>query len=298
MNGILNINKPPGVTSYQVVAKIKRLSGERKVGHAGTLDPTAVGVLPVCLGKATRIIEYFLDTRKTYLAEIEFGVTTDSYDSSGQVTSHRNTSAISQSQVAEALDTFSGLIWQEPPMFSALKHHGTPLYRLARAGITIERPKRQIRIYRIELKSFEPPIATVEVECGRGTYIRTLAHDLGESLGCGGNIKSLARLQYGPFQIGDAVTIPTLEDAFRSGNSAEYLYPIEFVLSNLPAVTVSIEMTSLLKHGQHLDIGTLNQPPVGEPRLRVYSDEGQFLGIWRLAPEGTCYEAEKVLASD
>ncbi|MFH0942513.1 MAG: tRNA pseudouridine(55) synthase TruB [Chloroflexota bacterium] len=298
MNGILNINKAPGMTSYQVVAAVKRLSGERKAGHAGTLDPTARGVLPVCLGKATRTMEYFLDTSKTYLAEIELGVTTDSYDSSGQVTGRRDTRGISQSQVTTALSTFLGLIQQTPPMFSALKHHGTPLYRLARAGVTVERPPRPAQIYRIELKSFEPPIATIEVECGRGTYIRSLAHDLGEALGCGGTLRSLVRLQYGPFGISDAVTIPMLEDAFRSGHAEDYLYPVEFVLSHLPAVTANHELVSLLKHGHHLDVMALSQPPAGEPKLRVYTPSGQFLGIWRLDPASNRYRAEKVLSPD
>lgn len=298
MNGILNINKAPGMTSYQVVAAVKRLSGERKAGHAGTLDPTARGVLPVCLGKATRTMEYFLDTGKTYLAEIELGVTTDSYDSSGLVTGRRDTRGISQSQVAAALNSFLGTIQQTPPMFSALKHHGTPLYRLARAGITVERPPRPAQIYRIELKSFEPPVATVEVECGRGTYIRSLANDLGETLGCGGTLRSLVRSRYGPFGISDALTLPMLEDAFRSGHAEDCIFPVEFVLSHLPAVTASNELASLLKHGQHLDAGVLSQLPAGEPRLRVYTPDGQFLGIWRLDPASNRYQAEKVLSTD
>lgn len=299
MNGIFNINKPSGKTSYQIVAMVKRLSGERKVGHAGTLDPIATGVLPVCLGKATRIIEYLFDASKTYLAEIELGVATDTYDASGQVTSRRDASAVSRARVAKALAAFSGLIQQTPPMYSALKHHGTPLYRLARAGIVVERPSRPTRVHRIELKSFESPVATVEIECGKGTYIRSLAHDLGEVLGCGAHIKSLVRLKYGPFHINDSVSISRLEEAFQSGDGMDCLYPMEMVLSHLPAVVVSSEQAGNLKHGQYLDVETVNeQIPAGEPQLRVYTSEGHLLGLWRFDPERNQYQPRKVFAPD
>jgi tRNA pseudouridine55 synthase len=293
LDGILNINKASGITSYQVVARVKRLSGERKAGHAGTLDPDAGGVLPICVGRATRTAEYFLDMSKTYLAEVELGITTDSYDASGQVTSRRDTSNVTSSMMTRALSKFSGLIWQTPPMFSALKHRGTPLYRLARAGITVERLRRPARIYRIELKDFRPPVATIEIECGRGTYIRSLAYDLGEILSCGGMLKNLTRLRYGPFAISDAVTLPALEEAFRSGLAEQYLHPIDYALSFIPAVIVDNEFAGHLKHGQHLDTTVANGPP-GETRLRVYSDAGQFVGIWRLDQENNSYLAEKV----
>jgi tRNA pseudouridine55 synthase len=296
VDGTLNINKPAGITSYKVVALVKRLCGERRVGHAGTLDPAASGVLPVCLGKATRTIEYFLELSKTYLADIELGVTTDSYDSSGEITGRHDISDIDSSKVALVLNGFSGLIWQTPPMFSALKHQGTPLYRLARAGVTIDRPRRPARIYRIELMSFESPLVTIEVECSRGTYIRSLANDLGEALGCGGTLKSLVRLRYGPFGIGDAVTLPVLEDSLRSGLVEKYLHPIDFVLSYIPAITVDDELAGLLKRGHHLDIEAIRGSQPGEPRLRVYSNSKQFLGVWKLDSESKLYLAEEVLS--
>jgi len=295
MDGTININKPSGTTSYQVVACVKRLSGERRVGHAGTLDPAASGVLPVCLGKATRTIEYLLETSKTYLADIELGVTTDSYDSSGQVTGHYDTENIDSSMVFQALNGFSGIIWQTPPMFSALKHRGTPLYRLARAGVKIDIPRRLVRIYRIELKGFKSPLVTVEVECSRGTYIRSLVHDLGEALGCGGTLKSLVRLSYGPFGIGDAINLPMLEEAFRNGLADKYIHPIDFVLSSIPAITVDVELASLLKHGHHLDFEAAKGSPPTEPRLLVYSESKHFLGVWRLDSDSKLYKAEKVL---
>lgn len=298
MDGTLNINKSPGMTSYQVVARIKRLSGERKAGHAGTLDPAASGVLPVCLGKATRTVEYFLYMSKIYLADIELGMTTDSYDSSGKITSQRDISTMTSPVIAHALSAFSGLIWQTPPMFSALKHQGVPLYRLARAGVSVERSRRQTQINRIKLKGFKPPIATVEVECGRGTYIRSLAHDLGEALGCGGTLRSLVRLRYGPFGISDAVTLTMLEDAFRSGLCEKYLYPIDFALSHIPAVTVDSGLVSILKNGQNFEVTGLGKHPPDQPRLRVYSAVGQFLGVWRLDSDSNRYLAEKVFSPE
>ena len=299
MNGILNINKPSGATSYQIVAMVKRLSGERKVGHAGTLDPDATGVLPVFLGKATRVIEYLLGVSKTYLAEIELGITTDTYDASGQVTIRRDASAISQTQVTKALATFSGLIWQTPPMYSALKYRGTRLYHLARAGIVVDRPSRPTQVHRIELQNFEPPIATVEIECGKGTYIRSLAQDLGELLNCGAHLKSLVRLKYGPFHIDDSISVTRIEEAIKNNDGVIGLYPMEMVLSHLPSVVVTDEQADSLKHGHYLDVETVNkQIPAGEPQLRVYTSEGHLLGLWHFDPERNQYQPKKVLASD
>ena len=185
MDGILNINKPLGKTSFSIVSMVKRLSGESRVGHAGTLDPAASGVLPVCLGQGTRVIEFLLDAPKAYRAEIEFGVVTDTDDATGKIISRGDPSGINRRKLLSALDSFRGLISQTPPMYSAVKHHGKPLYKLARQGIEVERKSRLRWIYRLELTSWQPPLATIEVECSKGTYIRSLAHDLGQLLGCG-----------------------------------------------------------------------------------------------------------------
>jgi len=184
VDGILNINKPWGKTSFSIVAIVKRLSGERRVGHAGTLDPTATGVLPICLGQATRITEFLVDATKAYQAQIELGVTTDTYDASGKITQKRDPSEISQSQLESALTSFRGLIQQTPPMYSAVKYQGKRLYELARAGIKVDRESRPAKIYHLELIDWQPPSVTLEVVCGKGTYIRSLAHDLGQILGC------------------------------------------------------------------------------------------------------------------
>jgi len=214
VNGILNVNKPKQKTSFDIVSMVRRLTGERRVGHAGTLDPEATGVLPVCLGQGTRIVQYLMDTEKGYRAVIELGVATDTYDASGEVVQRGEYSGISREQVEQALNSFVGTIQQIPPMYSALKHQGQPLYKLARSGITVERKSRTVIIHKLRIVDWQPPIVTIEVVCSKGTYIRSLAHDLGQILGCGANMKDLIRFQCGPFNIGNAVSIPQLEAAF------------------------------------------------------------------------------------
>jgi tRNA pseudouridine55 synthase len=218
LDGILNVDKPAGNTSYSVVARIKRLSGERRVGHAGTLDPDATGILPICLGKATRIVEYLTGTNKTYRACIELGAITDTYDASGKFIHKGDASGIDRSMIESALNQFRGSISQVPPMYSSLKYKGQPLYELARAGINIERKSRKITIYRLEIIDCHPPEVTIEVECSKGTYIRSLAHDLGQALGCGAYLKTLVRTVYGPFEIKSSISLLKLEEASREGN--------------------------------------------------------------------------------
>ena len=304
MDGILNINKPPGNTSFSIVAKVKRLSGERRVGHAGTLDPAATGVLPVCLGQGTRIIEFLMESTKTYRAQIELGVATDTYDATGKITQKGDPSRISQEQLASALASFCGLIPQIPPMYSAVKHHGQPLYKLARAGINVERKSRLAKIYHLELIDWQSPVATVEVECGKGTYIRSLAHDLGQSLGCGANLKSLIRLRHGFFDIKDAITVPQLEDAFRYQYWQHFVYPIDIVLLHWAAVVVDDDASQAIMNGHPLILKNHNgsektnypqrPPSVKSSYCRVYTPDGGFLGVLRFNPERGEWQPEKI----
>ncbi|MEE9400279.1 MAG: tRNA pseudouridine(55) synthase TruB, partial [Dehalococcoidales bacterium] len=249
MDGILNINKPPGKTSYRIVALVKRLSGERRVGHAGTLDPMATGVLPVCLGQGTRVVEFLMDATKTYQAQIELGVATDTYDASGQVTQTGDPSGINREQLESMLASFLGVTMQTPPMYSAVKHRGQRLYELAREGIKVERKSRPTKIHHLEITDWEPPLVTVEVVCGKGTYIRSLAHDLGQSLGCGANLKNLIRSRYGPFSVKTAVTIPELEDAFGHGYWENFVHPIDSVLLHWRAVVVNEATENAIRNG-------------------------------------------------
>ena len=233
IDGILNINKPTGMTSLDVVKIVRRLSGERSVGHAGTLDPGATGVLPVCLGQATRVIPFIVEAHKIYLAEIELGVSTDTYDADGNVTQKADPSNITREQVEGVLPSFSGSILQKPPMYSAVKHQGKRLYDLARSGIEVEREPRRADVFRLKLMDWRPPYCTIAVECGKGTYIRSLAHDIGQSLGCGAHVRELARLRSGIFDIDDSVTIPQLEASFERNYWQDILHPIDIVLAVL-----------------------------------------------------------------
>jgi len=304
MDGILNIDKPCGKTSFSIVAMVKRLTGERRVGHAGTLDPAATGVLPVCLGQGTRVVEFLVDATKAYRAQIEFGVSTNTYDASGTITQQGDASGINREQVEAALDSFCGLIQQTPPMYSAVKHQGKPLYKLARAGITVERKSRPTKIHRLELTEWRPPIATIEVVCGKGTYVRTLAHDLGQALGCGANLKSLIRLRCGLFDIKDAVSVPQLEDAFRGGYWQHLVHPIDSVLSHWRAMIVSDEKERDLRNGRPLALenGNSNSQDVptessSENHCRVYTSDGCLLGVLRFNPERGQWVLEKVFLS-
>ncbi len=301
MNGILNINKPGGVTSFDVVAIVKRLSREQRVGHAGTLDPAATGVLPVCLGQGTRMVEFLIEATKTYRAEIELGVATDTYDASGKVTQKGDPSGVSQGWLESVLTSFCGVIDQTPPMYSAVKYRGRPLYELARAGIEVERRSRPTKIYHLELIAWQPPIATIEVVCGKGTYIRSLAHDLGQTLGCGANLKSLIRLRCGLFDIKDSISLPQLKDAFHHGYWQHFVYPIDVVFLHWTAMVVSEATGQAIRNGRPLTFDNsinneqylLSSASV-ENRCRVYTPDGCFLGVLHFNPERGQWQPKKV----
>jgi tRNA pseudouridine55 synthase len=303
VDGILNVNKPSGKTSFSLVARVKHLSREKRVGHAGTLDPQASGVLPICLGQGTRVIEYLFDATKTYRAEIELGVSTDTYDAAGKITRVVDASGIGRQSVEAALTGFQGLIQQIPPMFSALKHLGKPLYLLARQGIEIERKSRPTKIHSLRIVDWHPPVVTLEIICGKGTYIRSLAHDLGEVMGCGASLKNLIRLRVGPFEIGDALTLLQMEEAFHCGYWQQYLYPVDFILTRYPAIVVNQERLKAACNGVPLDLTDeekanlapfIAQTEDKEILTRVYTPEGNFLGIFSLDYPNNRWKAEKI----
>jgi len=295
VDGILNVNKPRGRSSFSVVSLIKRLSGVKRVGHAGTLDPAATGVLPVCLGQARRVVPFLHDAAKLYKARIEFGLTTDSYDATGNITAKSDPSGLSRQDLLSALDSFRGLIEQTPPMYSALKRGGRPLYELARAGIEVARPSRPVQIYCLELKYWRPPLATIEVECGKGTYIRSLAHDLGQSLGCGAHLKNLVRLRYGCFDIKDAVSLPRLEEGFRNGDWQRFVYPIDIVFQDWVAVVVDDAAAADIRNGRPVAV-ELAGPQAEAGWLRAYNGDGCFLGLLKFNQEKGQWLAGKVFS--
>jgi tRNA pseudouridine55 synthase len=296
VDGILNIDKPGGKTSFSIVSMVKRLTGERRVGHAGTLDPQATGVLPICFGQGTRVTQFLVDATKCYRAEIELGVTTDTYDAWGKITARGDPSQISQEQLASALTSFIGDIQQTPPMYSAVRYHGRRLYELARLGINVDRGRRLARILSLELISWQPPVVTVEVVCGKGTYIRSLAHDLGQDLGCGAILKSLVRLRCGPFDISDAVSVPRLEDAVRYGYWQHLVYPIDTVLLYWTAVVVGDSTGRAIRNGCPVAVADDNnlERVSALTRCRVYTGDGSFLGVLRFNRQTGQWQPEKV----
>jgi len=304
MNGILNVDKPSGSTSFQIVALVRRLSGERRVGHAGTLDPLATGVLPICLGQATRVVEFFGGMSKRYLAEIELGIETDTYDVSGQVTRRSDPSDIDRERLEKVLPAFRGQIQQTPPMYSAVKHCGKPLYTLARAGIEIERKPRIADVHSLELVDFHSPVVTLDIVCGKGTYIRSIAHDIGQMLGCGAAMRSLVRTRYGRFEKSEAVSMGKLTDAFRLGNWKDLVHAPDCVLTHLPAVVLDNEAEKHMKMGRTLTPAEITEtPPAAEAveatfpadQCRAYTLDGRFVGVLRFNAGNGFWHPEKVL---
>ena len=221
INGFVVIDKPAGITSHDVVSRVRRILHIKKVGHTGTLDPFATGVLPIAVSDGTKVIPFLDEGSKTYEALLRLGVTTDTLDMTGAVLSETDVSHITQHQFASSLSRFTGAITQIPPMYSAIKQNGQPLYKLARQGVEVERKARDVEIYSLELLSFNVPLVAVRVVCSRGTYVRTLADDIGQTLGCGAALQELRRTASGPFRIEDAMTLAELEVAAGEGRAKQ-----------------------------------------------------------------------------
>ncbi len=281
-NGILNIYKEAGYTSHDVVAKLRGILKQKKIGHTGTLDPDATGVLPVCLGKATKVCGLLSDTDKTYRCVLLLGVETDTQDTSGTVLEKREVTAAKE-QVQEAVMRFVGDYDQMPPMYSALKVNGKKLYELAREGKEVERAKRHVNIYNITIADISLPRVTLEVSCSKGTYIRTLCHDIGTALGCGGCMERLTRTRAAGFSIEDSHTLSQLEQAVQKGGWQDWLLPIDAVFDGYPRVSVTENCRKLLENGNRLPIRGLQQwePKWEQTDVRVYTDLGQFAGVYR-----------------
>ena len=278
-NALLVVDKPVGITSMEVVRRLKRASGQKRVGHGGTLDPIATGVVPVCFGQATRVMEYLIDGSKEYLGVVELGIETDTYDSMGKVASEGDPSSLTVETIEATLESFRGKIQQVPPMYSALKRKGKRLYDLARAGIKVDRPPRDVEIYRLDLLDWSPPLVTLDVECSRGVYVRSLAHDLGRALGCGGHLKGLQRRRAGPFSIEQAMSLTDAEQLALEGSLQGRLHSPDVVLGSMRAAIVSKRTEEMLRQGRHLPAG--GQIPLSRPdeRVRVYGVDGSFVGI-------------------
>ena len=280
-NGILNVYKEAGFTSHDVVAKLRGICGQKKIGHTGTLDPEAVGVLPVCLGNATKLCELLADETKEYEAVLLLGRVTDTQDLSGKILEERDVD-VSAEQAEEAVLSFLGKYQQVPPMYSALKVNGRKLYELARAGREVERKPREVRIFSITLLWTALPEVAFRVECSKGTYIRTLCHDIGQKLGCGGTMKSLKRTRVGSFALKDALTLAELERMEKEGRLEEALHPVEEMFAACPRLQVKPGFERLVQNGNEIrsDQAVLDPGEASAERVRVCGPDGRFYGIY------------------
>jgi tRNA pseudouridine55 synthase len=279
VGGILNIDKAEGMTSHDVVAVMRRISGIRRIGHTGTLDPLATGVLLLCVGRATRLSEYLLGQDKRYEAAVRLGQETTTYDAEGDIVAEKPVE-VDRQTIASALSHFRGPISQVPPMYSAVKKDGQPLYKLARKGVEVDRPSRQVTIYHLDLLDWQPPYLHLDITCSSGTYIRSLAHDLGQLLGCGGHITALRRTAVANFTVLEAVSLDTL----TAETWSEHLLPADSAVAHLPAVKFSVEDAAALQLGRQISFEG-NVDPATMPELaRAYNETGIFIGIIASGP--------------
>ncbi len=296
IHGVLNIYKEKGYTSHDVVAKLRGIVGQKKIGHTGTLDPDAVGVLPVCLGKATKLCDMLTDKNKTYETVLLLGKTTDTQDVSGTVLEENETEHLTESEVEQTIQSFVGEYMQVPPMYSALKVNGKKLYELARAGIEIERKARQVTIFDIRIKEVKLPRVRMEVSCSKGTYIRTLCHDIGAKLGCGACMETLTRTKVSRFEIKDSLKLEEVQSLKEAGKLDTVLVPIDDMFSEYEAVTLKEEYQSFAYNGnvffpKHLETHLLL---TDGKKVRVYDQKGRFIAIYTFRKDKYLFQLEKM----
>ena len=304
MDGVLNVDKPAGPTSHDIVAAVRRAAGVKRVGHGGTLDPMATGVLIVCLGQATRIVEYLTDWRKSYRATAVLGVETDTEDATGEVVGGSDCRGITLADVEAVIPRFVGSIMQVPPMVSAVHHEGRRLYDLARKGEVVERPARPVEVFSMDVVSFQPgeqASLVLDIVCSSGTYVRTLCKDIGRVLGCGAHMAGLRRTAVGPLRVEGAVTMATIEAKAHSGSLEDILIPVDEVLREMPSVTVTTQDAVRIAQGTVLPaecvIGN-GLPAAGTP-IRIRDSDGVLVGvgILRDGASGLELKPEKIFVS-
>jgi tRNA pseudouridine55 synthase len=290
LDGIFNIYKATGMTSHDVVASMRRLLQQKRVGHAGTLDPAADGVLPICVGQGTRIAEYLSESGKAYQAKITFGVVTDTYDAEGTVLRTSDPANLTLPEIEDALQHFLGPQLQLPPRYSAIKLQGQPAYKRVRAGEQVTLEPRPITIYQLRILAWQPPHLVLAIECSKGTYIRSLAYDLGEWLGYGAHLSGLTRTRSGPFSLDESVALEQLAEAVAAGRAQQYLFPVDKVLEHYPALQVDETTTQGVLHGNAF---RYHNSPSAE-LARVYDPSGRFLAIAHWDEEHHAWQPKKV----
>lgn len=294
VNGIINVYKEKGYTSFDVVAKMRGIFGQKKIGHTGTLDPDAQGVLPVCLGKATKVCDLLTDKDKVYKATMLLGIQTDTLDISGKVCNKAMVN-VTEQQVRDVISTFIGTIEQVPPMYSALKVNGKKLYELAREGKTIERKARKVSIYDITIDEIRLPEVVMTVSCSKGTYIRSLCDDIGTKLGCYGCMKELLRTKVACFDIEDAYKISEIEKLKES-----IVLPVDMLFENIPAVNTVLIAQKLIENGNRIPAEMINadgnkqKKYDDEGRYRIYNPEDSFVGIYTYKAETDDFKPVKI----
>ena len=296
VHGVLLLDKPEGLSSNDALVRAKRLLNAEKAGHTGTLDPFATGLLPLCFGEATKFSQDLLEADKTYETTVHLGVRTDTGDTEGAVAATAEVD-VTLAQIEAVLARFRGPIAQVPPMHSALKRDGRPLYEYARAGITLEREARPVVIHALELLSYEAPLLRLAVSCSKGTYIRVLGEDIGAALGCGAHLKSLRRTAVGRLTLEGAMTLEQL-DALDEPQRAGALAPVDALLSSFPLLNLDDELARRFMHGQRLALGQSDTAPLPEPgRVKVYrQSDARLLGIAQLMEYGVLAPERLVLA--
>ncbi len=293
-SGIINVYKEKGFTSFDVVAKLRGILRTKKIGHTGTLDPDAEGVLPVCIGKATKVCDLLTDKDKIYEAVLLLGTETDTQDTSGQVLKELPVTA-DEETVKKAILSFVGTYAQVPPMYSALKVNGKKLYELAREGKTVERKARTVQIFSIEILEVNLPEVRMSVHCSKGTYIRTLCHDIGQMLGCGGCMKQLLRTKVGIFELKDSLKLSEIDQLAKEGLAEEKIISVDELFENDPKVQTDPAFDVVVHNGNRIEARMLEQKlPETAERLRVYDSEGVFIGIYEYSAERRDFKPVKM----
>lgn len=299
MNGFLNLYKPAGITSMEALRRVKRITGQRKkVGHAGTIDPLAEGVLPVCFGQATRLMEQVVSGWKRYRMTMRLGAVSTTYDAEGDITEIANPEFLTRDEIAAALAGFVGRIEQVPPMYSAIKVDGRRLYELARSGKEIRRAPRQVEVSAINIDEIALPHLRLTVDCGRGTYLRSIAHDLGEALGCGGYVTQLSRLSCGRFKAESSVTLESLAEAADGDGWQKHLHPVDWALQELAPMTATRDEERAIGHGQGIGGENDSGEPTECEQRRAYNKDGIFLAILEYRTESRLWQPTRVFRGD
>ena len=283
MDGVIVVNKPPGLSSSDTCLKVKKLLGFKKVGHLGTLDPLATGVLPLCINEGTKLVQFLIQSEKEYITTLELGIETDTQDSQGKILNKTDSISQDRDKIIKVIQQFKGKTLQTPPMFSAIKHNGVPLYKIARRGGCVPRKQREVIIHDVDILKIDLPSVTFRVVCSHGTYIRTLCHDIGCRLGCGAHLTSLERIRSGAFHIRESVTIDDFEGCCREELIDKHLISSKDALHGLPELVISNALEQKIRNGIHLtmnDIGSVEFPKVimGQ-QIKIISCESRLIAI-------------------